>query len=136
MPNHYHLLIRQNSDIPTSKLITKVCTSYSKYFNKKYDKVGHIFQDRFKQVTISENKYLNWLACYIHQNPKVANLVSKLSDYRWSSYNYYVDGVGDLICDKEAILCQFKNTTEFKSFVDESYDLIKKEKESEDIFLD
>ena len=47
MPNHFHLLIRQNSEIPTSKLMLKICSSYSKVFNKKYERVGHIFQDQF-----------------------------------------------------------------------------------------
>lgn len=136
MPNHYHLLIRQNGDTPTSKLITKVCTSYSKYFNKKYGRIGHVFQDKFKQVTITENNYLNWLSCYIHQNPKVARLVSNLEDYQWSSYNYYINGEGDLPCDKEPILCQFKNTQDYKCFVNESYDLIRENKMVEDIFID
>ncbi|MEK9209095.1 MAG: transposase, partial [Patescibacteria group bacterium] len=44
MPNHFHLLLRQDRDIPTSKLIGKICTSYSMYFNKKYGRVGHVFQ--------------------------------------------------------------------------------------------
>src|SRR5205809_297696 len=50
MPNHFHFLLRQNADIPTTKLMTKVCTSYSMYFNKKYNKVGHVFQDQYKQI--------------------------------------------------------------------------------------
>lgn len=47
MPNHFHFLIKQNSDIPTSKLLLKICTSYSIYFNKKYNRFGHVFQDQF-----------------------------------------------------------------------------------------
>src|SRR3989338_10709114 len=52
MPNHFHLILRQNSNIPTSKLILKVCSSYAKVFNKKHDRVGHVFQDQFKQIQI------------------------------------------------------------------------------------
>src|SRR3989344_6845391 len=61
MPNHFHLLIKQNGDISTSILVKKLCTSYSKFFNKKYNKVGHVFQDRFKQINVSDNEYLKWL---------------------------------------------------------------------------
>ena len=62
MPNHYHFLIRQNADVSIAKLISKVCTGYSKYFNKKYGRVGHLFQDKFKAVLVEDNDYLRWLS--------------------------------------------------------------------------
>ena len=136
MPNHFHLLIRQDSDIPTSKLITKVCTSYSMFFNKKYDSVGHVFQDRFKQVLIEDNEYLKWLSCYIHQNPKVGGLTKRLEDYRWSSYDYYIKGVGDIPCESQIILDQFKDKNEYERFVDESYKIIKDNKDMEHLLID
>lgn len=85
MPNHFHLLIRQNKDISTSILMGKVCTSYSKCFNKKYDRVGHIFQDQFKQKIIEDNEYLMWLSAYIHLNPVEAGIVQDAFQYLWSS---------------------------------------------------
>jgi REP element-mobilizing transposase RayT len=85
MPNHYHLLIRQNSDIPISKLITKICTSYSKYFNKKYGRVGRVFQDIYKSVAVESDSQLYWLVEYIHQNPVRAGLVKTDFEYEWSS---------------------------------------------------
>ena len=136
MPNHYHLIVRQNKEISTSKLITKVCTSYSKHFNKKYGRVGHLFQDRFKQINIDDNEYLKWLICYIHQNPKVAGLSTTPLDYRWSSYNYYIKGKGDIVCENDIILSQFKNIDEFRKFTDESYKIIKEKKEIEHLLLD
>ena len=48
MPNHIHLLLRQNSPEPVSTFIQKLHTAYSMYYNKKYEQVGHIFQNRFK----------------------------------------------------------------------------------------
>lgn len=137
MPNHYHLLIRQNKDIPTSKLISKVCTSYGKFLNKKYDKVGHLFQDHFKQVNVSNNKYLIWLSCYIHDNPKSAGLVNKPYDYKWSSFKFYMNGRGDLHCDNKVILDQFKSVDEYAKLVEESHLLIKNNKELlDDLLLD
>lgn len=135
MPNHYHLLIKQNKDIPTSKLISRVCTSYSKYFNKKYKRVGHIFQDQFKQVNIDSNDYLLWLSAYIHQNPRVAGLIKKPIDYRWSSYKSMGDSDG-LIRDCEIILKQFKNLNDYHKFVDSSLELIKEKKDIEYLLID
>lgn len=91
MPNHFHFLIRQNLEIPTSKLLGKLCTSYSMYFNKKYDRVGHIFQDQFKQKNIQNNEYLLWLSVYIHLNPVWAGIVNSADQYPWSSIRDYVD---------------------------------------------
>ena len=91
MPNHFHLLLKQNTELPLSKLILKVCSSYSKYFNKKYERVGALFQDRFKTECVDKNEYLLWLSSYIHLNPRIANLVKSDLDWKWSSYPEYLD---------------------------------------------
>lgn len=135
MPNHFHLLLKQNTDIPTSKLLLKICTSYSMYFNKKYDHVGHIFQNRFKQIVIEDDSYLKWLTCYIHQNPKVAGLVTDLNKYQWSSYGEFLYNRKGL-CEKGIILEQFKNDKEFQQFTETSYEIIKEKKNVENIFFD
>ncbi len=85
MPNHYHMLIKQNNKVPISKIISKVCTSYSKYFNKKYRRVGHLFQDAFKSVLITTYSQFLKTVEYILQNPIRAGLVTKISDYKWIS---------------------------------------------------
>lgn len=139
MPNHFHLLIRQNTEIPTSKLLLKVCTSYSIYFNKKYKRSGHVFQDRFKQILVTEDRYLIWLSAYIHQNPKIINLVRNLEDYYWSSYREFIGLEKNGFCTKDIILDQFDNFREYKKFVESSYDTIKKRKEAmklEELFID
>src|SRR3989344_4815697 len=66
MPNHFHILIRQNLKIPIGQLMIKVCTSYAKYFNHKYNRVGNIFQDTFKAKVIETDEYLSYLSAYIH----------------------------------------------------------------------
>lgn len=135
MPNHFHLLLKQNKNIPTSKLLLKVCTSYSMYFNKKYEHVGHVFQDCYKQILIDDDLYLRWLTCYIHQNPKVAGLVTDLNKYPWSSYGEFLDNRNGL-CDKEIILEQFKNNKEFQQFTETSYKIIKAKKDIAGVFID
>ncbi len=116
-------------DTPTSKLLLRVCTSYSMYFNKKYDKIGHIFQDQFKQVTVGDNNYLKWLSCYIHQNPKVAGIVKNIEHYRWSSYPDFIGKDVTGMCDKEVILNQFKSNKDFKDYTESSYEIIKNKAE-------
>ncbi len=137
MPNHFHFLIKQNREIPTSKLMLKVCTSYSKYFNKKYKSVGHIFQDQFKQIWVDDNSYLVWLSAYIHENPGVAGLVSNSSRYNWSSYSDFV-GLkrGSIKCDREIILEQFIGPKNYCDFVDSSAKIIKERKDLESLLLD
>ena len=66
MSNHFHLLIEQCADTSISNLILKVCTSFSKYINKKYNRVGHVFHDTFKAVQIKTNPQLMLISSYIH----------------------------------------------------------------------
>ena len=137
MPNHYHFLLRQDTDVPTNKLISRVCTSYSKYFNKKYNRVGHLFQDQFKQVTVGDNDYLRWLTCYIHQNPKVAQITKNAEGYNWSSYAHYLGKRKDnIVRGEETVLSQFKNKADYKKFVEESYQIIKDRKDLEHLLID
>ena len=126
MPNHFHFLLRQNKDISVSKLINKVCSSYSKYFNKKYDRVGHLFQDQFKAINVEEDEYLLWLSAYIHQNPKIAG-ISDLNNYKWSSYDDYTNLNNIGICDKDIIFSRF-SVSDYSSFVEDSYEAIKQNK--------
>lgn len=128
MPNHFHLLIRQNSEVTTSKLMLKICSSYSKVFNKKHERVGHIFQDQFKQVLINGDDYLKWVIAYICQNPKVAGLVKHPSDYKWSSYRENMRNLDSYgVCDNKIIGELFKGQS-ITDFVEDSYDIIKNNK--------
>ena len=137
MPNHFHFLVKQNSTVTISKLILKVCTSYSKYFNKKYEKVGHVFQDQFKQVFIEDNSYLLWLSAYIHLNPKVARLTNNAGDYKWSSYADYIGlNKSSINCEKELIINQFSGCSDYNNFVEDSYNIIKTKKELESLLID
>lgn len=135
MPNHFHLLIMQNDDIPISKLILRLATSYSMYFNAKYAHVGHVFQDRFKAAHIGNDKYLRHLSAYIHLNPKVAGLVRTTADWRYSSYPDYI-GEGENTIDKNLILGQFSSANAYRQFVEESFGDIKLRKKILDVIID
>ncbi len=136
MPNHFHFLLRQNTDLSIGTLMGKVCGGYSKYFNKKYQRVGSVFQDQFKAAHVDNNAYLLWLSAYIHQNPKVAGLVDDLNEFRYSSYLDYVGERGGLLCDRSIIEEQFGSIAEYRTFVDESYEVIRRKKEMEHLLID
>ena len=136
MPNHFHFLIKQNGNLPIGKLVSKVCTSYSKYFNKKYQRVGSVFQSPFRSVLVETDPQLLWLSAYIHNNPKTAGLVADLKDYKWSSYPDYIGFRQGNLCDKNFILKQFAGVNEYKKFVDDAFEKIKQRKDLENILLD
>lgn len=111
MPNHFHLNLFQNTDLPVSAFVSKVCTSYGKYFNKKYERVGTVFQDQFKAVAVKSNEQLLYLSCYIHQNPLKAGMVKNLTEYPYSSFLDYAGMREGKLCKKNFILDQFKGDT-------------------------
>lgn len=90
MNNHVHLLIKEEEE-PLSKTMKRIGVSYSLYYNKKYERVGHLFQNRFRSECIETDGRL--LAClrYIHNNPVEAHMVKDPSAYPWSSYNIYIN---------------------------------------------
>jgi REP element-mobilizing transposase RayT len=137
MPNHFHFLIKQNGILPVSKLISQVCTSYSKYFNKKYDRVGSVYQSPFRAVRIENDSQLLWTSAYIHNNPKTAGLTQKLEDYPWSSYPDYISLRQGTLCEKDFILKMFKNDTNaYKKFVEDAFEKIKERKDLKNLLLD
>lgn len=88
MSNHTHLIIYdQMSNL--SKIMQSIEISYSDYFNKKYERIGHLFQNRFLSKQIEDKEYLKTACRYIHKNPQKAG-ISKTEDYKWSSYKEYI----------------------------------------------
>ncbi len=124
MPNHYHFLLRQDSDISLTTFMLRLGTSYAKYFNIKYDQVGSLFQDRFKAKLVAVEEYLLHLSRYIHRNPLDILLATpgvELAEYRWSSYPIYLNNWKDDIVDSSNILSYFAQqnpTDDYKGFVE------------------
>jgi len=95
MPNHFHLLLKQLEQDSMTKLLRRVGSSYSIYFNKKYERVGPLFQGRYKAIAIDNENYLLHLSRYIHLNPfdtlKVRPYEGRtFQEYEWSSYADYL----------------------------------------------
>ena len=91
MGNHYHLLIKTHR-ANLSKSMQWLGLTYTRRFNLRHCRAGHLFQGRFKSLIVQNDAYLMQLSCYIHRNPLRAGIVHRLADYRWSSYKAYAYG--------------------------------------------
>jgi REP element-mobilizing transposase RayT len=90
MTNHYHLFLRTR-EANLSRALQWLQTAYSVYYNRKHSRSGHVFQSRFKAIIVGEESYWTGLTMYIHLNPVRAGAAADAGDYRWSSYNDYVE---------------------------------------------
>ena len=110
MTNHVHFVIYDEND-RMSKIMHKLCSSYAKYFNKEYNRVGHLFQDRYRSISVNDDKYLFNLIRYIHSNPEKEGIGS-ITEYKWSSYGDYINRNKNKITDTEFILGLFESKQE------------------------
>lgn len=143
MPNHFHLEIRQRNVNDMEDFMRSLITKYSKYFNKRYDRVGPLFQGRYNAVLITNERYLLHLGRYIHLNPQ--EIISKeqsLSSYSWSSYPAYINKLFVSWLNKNYFLSDFEKNKGFsfnsyqgfvEGYLEETFEEIKAYKK---LFLD
>lgn len=90
MRNHVHLIIKVEKE-PLDVVFKRICGRYAYWFNTKYQRVGHLFQDRFRSEPIENETYILNVLRYIHQNPIKAGYSKEIKEYPYSSYNCYVE---------------------------------------------
>ena len=88
MDNHIHLLVKDNEN-NLSKAIQSFAVAYALYFNKRYNRIGHLFQNRYHSRCVESENYLLNVQRYIHRNPEKAG-IAKTEQYHWSSYSEYI----------------------------------------------
>lgn len=88
MSNHFHLAIRASTE-PLSKVMHRINTSYSVYYNKSKDRSGHVFGGRYKALPVKDDRYMVALIKYIHRNPIRAGICVNVTEYPWSSDRQY-----------------------------------------------
>ncbi|MFA6421603.1 MAG: transposase [Patescibacteria group bacterium] len=123
MPNHFHFLLHQTDQKTIINFMHALSTKYSMYFNKKYARVGPMFQGAYKGILIENDMYLLYLSSYIHRNP------TKYVSYPFSSYSWFLKKLRNDWFDPGAILDFFsqrsifipKTSASYQSFVS-SYD--------------
>ena len=114
MPNHFHFLLRQREERAIESFMRSHLTKYVSYFNQKYDRLGPLFQGRYKGILIEKEKYFLHLSRYIHLNPlEILPKGKRLLDYPWSSYPAYVNGWSVEWLKKDYLLSFFKMTRGF-----------------------
>lgn len=133
MSTHAHIAIDCcGADI--SKIMKAINQCYSAYFNKKYDRHGHVFQDRFKSKLVENDKYLITLSAYIHNNPNdIDAYKDNIGKYKYSSLGVYLGIKSDLfsILDTHYILGHFgtklvKARINYQDFINNLSDTVKK----------
>lgn len=107
MNNHVHLLMNEK-DYSISDIMKSINISYAMYFNKKYRRIGYLFQNRFNSEAVNDDEYLVNVIRYIHNNPVKAGITIRASEYQWSSYTEYVSTKGNAeLIDKSMVLNYF-----------------------------
>lgn len=92
MPNHFHLELKQKNKQDLEIFMRSLITKYTMYFNRKYKRVGPLFQSRYKAILIQSKEYLLHLSRYIYINPmEIINHKLPLTSYPWSSYPSYIN---------------------------------------------
>ena len=132
MPNHYHLLLEEIKDGGISKFMHRLGVGYTSYFNKKYNRVGGLFQGAFKAVPVESDLYLQYLLAYINViNPaelvepelKIngVNDINKImkfaEEYPWSTHQEYLGTRKSVIIEKGILGELFKEPVKYKEFV-------------------
>lgn len=118
MPNHVHLLV-ETADVPLSAFMQRLQQSYTQYFNRTHQKVGHLFQGRYQAIVCEHDRYLLALVRYIHLNPVRAKLVKQPDTYRYSGHAAYLDGHATAALDPTPGLAIFGGPEAYRQFVRE-----------------
>jgi putative transposase len=109
MDNHIHLLVKEVEET-ISVFIKRICSSYVYWYNMKYGRCGHLFQDRFKSEVVETRSYFFTVLRYIHQNPLKAGIADNVLDSKWTSIGEYL--YQSTIVDTKFVLSLFSEDRE------------------------
>ncbi|MFH2085520.1 MAG: transposase [bacterium] len=136
MPNHFHLMLKQNGNRCMASFLQTIMTKYVLYFNKKYKRQGGLFQGRYKAVQIKNENQFTYVTKYIHRNPidllPVRSDLAGLLEYKYSSYGNYMGLFKQSWVKTEDVLRYFSKTNpknSYQSFVEETGDISRVYKE-------
>jgi putative transposase len=122
MPNHFHLILEEKKDKSISKFMQRVADAYTKYFNIRHKRSGHLFGSRFQSRHINSNKYLNYLSAYIHLNPsELRGWRGREVRYPWSSFqDLAIENRWGSFLNSSTLLEQFNDGRDYRNFVEET----------------
>lgn len=117
LPNHYHILARQE-DAPRASLLTqRIFNSYSKSYNLKYQHSGTIFEDHVKVKQVTGERYLLHLCRYIHANPVLHGITHALDDWPYTNYHEWIEARPGKLVDRDFIKTYFPTPDSYRQFV-------------------
>lgn len=128
-PNHFHFVLKQVADRGIEKIMQRIGTGHTMFFNNKYERSGALFQGRFKAIHIDSNEYLLHVSSYVNLNDRVHQLGGPASKLVRSGWMEYMDERIKGICEKEIILGQFRNRGEYEKFALSSLESIIKRRQ-------
>lgn len=119
MPNHFHFTLRQRTKDGITQFMNRISLSYTKYFNTRLERVGGLFQSRFKAVAVKSEEQLIHLTRYHHLNSRGLGLKTskELTNYPWSSLSSYMGKSQFGFVEPEIVLSHFANREEYLKFV-------------------
>ncbi|MEO8356258.1 MAG: transposase [Chloroflexota bacterium] len=122
MPNHYHFLLRQETEEPLSKFMQVLLNSYVQALNVQQGRTGTLFEGRFKHTCVNKWEYLMALCRYIHRNPVKAGLVARPEDWMYSNHREWVGMRDGTLVDKVFVQDHFPSADEYVRFVNDVED--------------
>lgn len=115
MDNHVHLLVKEREE-SISKIMMRISSSYVYWYNVKYARCGHLFQERYKSENVEDTTYFLTVLRYIHQNPLKAGQVTSVWDSKWTSIHEYVQKAEVVNVDRGLNLFSTDRRTAIKRF--------------------
>ena len=138
MPNHFHLLIKQLVDGGASKYLSDFQNSYTRYHNKRQERVGQLFMNQFKAVQITTDEQLMHVSRYIHLNPHTGSVVDNLKElrqYPWSSLREYLK-LDDGFCERGVVMSPPFSERSYWEFISDQADYQRRLKVIEKLMLE
>jgi putative transposase len=117
MPNHYHILIHQKTQLPVYVSLRHIWYSYTCYYNRKYERKGTLFANKLQHIGIRDENYLLHLCAYIHLNPVKAKLVDTPELWQWSNYPEWIGIRKGSLIDKELLKCFFHSSQVYRECI-------------------
>jgi len=122
MPNHYHILARQDDTTPLTKFIRSTFQSYAQAFNKRYRRTGKLFENSRDPIVIDDLAYLSGLCRYIHRNPVEAHLVENAQHWPYSNYREFIGDRPRFFHHPDLVKEWFASPEEYRRFVEKQSD--------------
>ena len=123
LPNHFHLLLKQNADTGISQFMQRLGTSYTKFFNQEEDRSGSLFQGKFKATHLSGDYALSTVSAYVNLNFKHHKIDPEKQPVKSSLFEYFDEELGDRICSQteiDAIIAESGDLSDYKNTIKEA----------------